>query len=587
MTSVPSSIRPGDVLAGRYTLIDLLSESRGGLFWYAHDRVLARHVALHVIPASDERAPLLLAAAKRSAKVVDPRILRVLDANEIDGRCYVVNEWGAGQSLDNMLDDGPLSPRRAAWIVSEVAATIARAHDAGVTHDRLVPENVMVDRNGSVKIIGFAVDAALHGLPEGRRTTDVVDLAALLYAALVGKWPGVSRSRLPEAPMENGHPLRPRKVRAGIPKPLDIVCEQVLTPYPMQAVGISSAADIQAALTAFVGDPGELANGGDTGPLPAVSLDATQEVAPVPDLPAQEPGAPEPPAPGLSAPSGPQAGMDATQAMVPPTDADWRAPREDAPPPPPALDQPAPKPLFADDDTRRPRSTPEPTADAGATPEFWPWDGAAAASTDTAERDYEEPVPGRSWLRLAAFLAAAVLLFLAAVFAFNAGRDQRDSGSGGKPGDNSSRSSTVLAPVGARDFDPEGDPPTEYPELVKNVLDGDPATTWHTSTYDQQFGPEGLKAGVGIILDLGESKEVGSVDVSVVGAPTSAQLFVLDRRPSTVDGLTPAAAGTASTDQLTLTPDAPVTGRFVLVWLTALPHPAGYRGEISEIVVRS
>ncbi len=58
--AVPHSIRPGDVLAGRYRLVDLLTETGGGRFWRAHDRVLERHVALHVIDADDERAGLTL-----------------------------------------------------------------------------------------------------------------------------------------------------------------------------------------------------------------------------------------------------------------------------------------------------------------------------------------------------------------------------------------------------------------------------------------------------------------------------------------------------------------------------------------------
>ena len=49
---MPASIRPGDVLADRYRLVDLLSESGNGRFWRAHDRVLERHVALHVIEAN-------------------------------------------------------------------------------------------------------------------------------------------------------------------------------------------------------------------------------------------------------------------------------------------------------------------------------------------------------------------------------------------------------------------------------------------------------------------------------------------------------------------------------------------------------
>src|SRR5665811_1321159 len=86
--AVPHGSRPGDELGDRYTLVDLLSESRGGRFWRASDQVLARHVALHVISADDERAPGLLDAARRSAAVQDRRMLRVLDADERDGLVY-------------------------------------------------------------------------------------------------------------------------------------------------------------------------------------------------------------------------------------------------------------------------------------------------------------------------------------------------------------------------------------------------------------------------------------------------------------------------------------------------------------------
>ncbi|HRI98237.1 MAG TPA: protein kinase family protein, partial [Nocardioides sp.] len=165
---MPHATRAGDVLAGRYRLVDLLSESGGGRFWRAHDQILERHVALHVISADDPRADLLQEAARRSATVLDQRILRVLDVERIDHQCFVVNEWGSGTSLDIMLaSNGPLSPRRGAWLVSEVADSIAIAHAHGVAHGLLSPENVLLDTNGSVRIIGFCVDAALHGMPPG------------------------------------------------------------------------------------------------------------------------------------------------------------------------------------------------------------------------------------------------------------------------------------------------------------------------------------------------------------------------------------------------------------------------------------
>jgi serine/threonine protein kinase len=257
---VPHATRAGDVLADRYRLVDLLSESGGGRFWRAHDRVLERHVALHVIAADDPRADLLLDAARRSATVLDQRILRVLDAERIGECCFVVNEWGSGTSLDIMLaSNGPLSPRRAAWLVSEVADSIAVAHARGVAHGLLSPENVLLDNAGSVKIIGFCVDAALHGMTPGDPHHDVVDLAGLLHAALTGRWAGVSPSAVPRVPEAHGRLLRPRQVRAGVPRPLDDLCDELLNPRGQRVRDVrdlASARGVQTFLAAFVGDPG-------------------------------------------------------------------------------------------------------------------------------------------------------------------------------------------------------------------------------------------------------------------------------------------------------------------------------------------
>ena len=220
MTQTPFG--PGTVLAGRFTLEDLLDENDGARFWRATDRILARSVAVHVLPDSDQRAELLLAAARASALVSDGHLLRVLDAASTDGVVYVVNEWGTGVSLDRIIADGPLSPRRAAWVVKEVAEAIMAAHRNGVAHGRLLPENVMISEAGSVKLVGFVVDAVLRARPGShpRRVTggeplsdiesDVLNLAGLLYAALVGRWPGTEGSAIPAVPHEHERPLCPR-----------------------------------------------------------------------------------------------------------------------------------------------------------------------------------------------------------------------------------------------------------------------------------------------------------------------------------------------------------------------------------------
>ena len=160
------AIGPGSLVASRFRLEDLLEEHSGARFWRATDLTLARNVAMHVIARDDPRAAAVLTAARTSATVSDPHILRVLDAVEEDDLVHVVHEWGSGVSLDRLLAEELLDPRRAAWLVREVAEAIAVAHRQGIAHGRLLPENVLLTDAGSVKLIGFVVDAVLHGRPE-------------------------------------------------------------------------------------------------------------------------------------------------------------------------------------------------------------------------------------------------------------------------------------------------------------------------------------------------------------------------------------------------------------------------------------
>ena len=615
-----SSMRPGDVLADRYRLVDLLSENHGARFWRATDTILARHVAIHLVSIEDERAGALRDAARRSATIHEPHLLRVLDTDTLNGQCYVVNEWGEGVSLNNMIVDGPLTPRRAAWLVSEVGEMIATAHANGVAHGRLVPENVLVDEAGAVKVIGFAVDAALHGLPAGRESTDVVDLAGLLYTALTGKWPGVSTSAVPAAPQEHGHPLRPRQVRAGIPRVLDALCEEVLSPYAAaHPQGYTSARRITDALLEYVGDPASVAEAeaalmrGSTSPrIPRIEPtmigivgadEPVFEEAPVEEPPVEEletslmpqvPDSPAPPAP----PTPPVPHADETQAGVPVfydhlDDVGWMTADEPpAPPPPPFEEQPA-KPLFAPDppEGRAARTGRHVAEDAGSE-SFWPW-GTEAPPAIRPEPDPDPgPVPGRSWLRIAGILIACLLVLVAMLYAFNRGRGgdgflggNDDNEPSGAPG----RELSVVKVAEASDFDPFGDPPEENPEEAPDVIDGDEATTWHTLSYKQNFGPGGLKPGIGVLLDLGTSTSVSRVSITFVGNPTGVELRAAsgDQPPSGIDGFDVVAEGTASGDTLELNLDEAVDARYLVVWLTSIPRAGNaFRGEIAEVVVR-
>ncbi len=616
--------RPGDVLADRYRLTDLLTESEGGRFWRAFDSVLQRDVAVHIIACDDERAPLLREAARTSATVLDRRMLRVLDIDEADERCFVVNEWGSGTSLDILLADvGPLSPTVAAWIIAEIADTLALAHDAQVAHGRLVPENVLIDTDGAVRLIGFAVDAALHGLSAGRISTDIADLVGLLYAAMTGKWAGVSRSAVHPAPSSHGHVLRPRQVRAGIPRTLDSLCDHVLNHGGETEVTAAMLAD---SLSDFLGPSAAAAEAWLARIEHAKRGEGTVVLPPLPDPPPREA---EPPAAETGGahrgevsdvPDGAEAADQAatedalaTQAGMPifhedTDEVEWLRHHTEKPAPPPAFDPPPERPLFAPDPedgqpVRRPRSAPVTHGAGGGG--FWPWEstgtgvgtgsGVLPAYVDEDEED-GRPAPGTSMLRLAGIIAACLLVLVACVIAFNLGRGKtplgttkedttqgpsKSSSSSGTP------SATAVTGVTARDFDPQSGN-GENPQEAALAVDGDAGTAWTTLRYIQQFGPAGLKTGVGLVLDLGASHDVSEVDLTTVGSPTSVSIYVSPTNPANLDGLKVSGSTVVTGTKGTVSFDQPVTGRYVVVWLTKLPAVpgGGFQGGIAEAVVK-
>jgi Protein kinase domain len=661
------TIRPGTVLAGRFSLDDLLDESGGAQFWRATDRTLARSVAVHVLPATDPRAGSLLTAARTSALVSDGHLLRVLDAAAEDGVVYVVNEWGGGVSLDKLLVEGPLSPRRAAWVVKEVAEAISTAHRSGVAHGRLLPENVMISDAGSVKLIGFVIDAVLRdnagrdqhrvtgGAPISAHESDVVNLAALLYAALVGRWPGTEGSTIPAAPSDHGRPMRPRQVRAGVPRPLDAICERVLNAdvHP-HMVPIETAHEIYAALSDYIGDPGaaaatigvpvgyeataaidrdELPEGDGTGtdgdtsdlpptgalPLPggrgardagpAADPDATQ--AGVPMFFDEDTGVGWASAPGGRGPRADGAGPGPDHAAA--LDAARREPpprRAPAPPPP----EPPARPLFAEGRsaaagvggsagsvrhdtgsfTSGQRST---GAGNGFVPATWGPDAGQAPPADEGwdGETVGDEVPGRRWLRLAVVLAVVLVLVVVTVTAYNLARDPGSeptpaTGRTGSP--SASTTPSVRVPIrGVSDFDPQGDPSEENPELAPLAVDGKPGTAWRTLTYRGNPELGGLKSGVGLLVDLGEPARVGDVRLRLLGSPTSVQILAApdaDQAPTDTDGLDTVATEDDAGTSADLALRKPVTTRWLVVWLTSLPPaPGGFRGEVAEISLRS
>ena len=220
---------PGTRLGGRYRLEDRVSDASGWAAWKAIDETLARPVAVLTFAPGFPRISEVLTAARAASRLTDARLAQVFDVEDDWDQAYVVMEWVAGDSLDDLLADGPLDPARGAEIVAEAAEAMAAAHASGVPHLCLTPQSLRWTPGGGVKVLGVGIDAALSDTTaDDPALADTRGLAMLLYAALTRYWPGPGMGTLPPAPLADGRPCSPRQVCAGVPASIDEVASQAL-----------------------------------------------------------------------------------------------------------------------------------------------------------------------------------------------------------------------------------------------------------------------------------------------------------------------------------------------------------------------
>lgn len=229
---------PGIRLAGRYRLVDQVSAGSGWTMWKATDETLARPVSVLTFAAGFPRIPEVVTAARAASRLTDSRLAQVFDVEDGGDLAYVVMEWVSGDTLADLITEGPLEPARACALVLEAAQALAAAHAAGQAHLRLTPHSLRWTRSSGVKVTGLGIVAALAGSgladADDPALTDTRDLAGLLYAALTGYWPRESQTGLPPAPIADGIPCTPRQVSANVPPAIDAVVTRALLQRPVR-----------------------------------------------------------------------------------------------------------------------------------------------------------------------------------------------------------------------------------------------------------------------------------------------------------------------------------------------------------------
>ncbi|MGW7363852.1 protein kinase family protein [Streptomyces sp. NPDC054841] len=223
-------LHSGHKLARRYRLEECVTRLDGFSSWRAVDEKLRRAVGVHILPADHPRARSVLAAARSSALLGDPRFVQVLDAVEENDLVYVVHEWlPDAVELTALLASGPMEAHDAFQLVSQVSQAMAAAHREGLAHLRLTPGAVLRSSTGQYRIRGLAVNAALRGISAERpQRTDTEAIGALLYAALTQRWPYENDAYgLSGLPKGVGL-IAPDQVRAGVHRGLSELAMRAL-----------------------------------------------------------------------------------------------------------------------------------------------------------------------------------------------------------------------------------------------------------------------------------------------------------------------------------------------------------------------
>jgi serine/threonine-protein kinase len=211
------SVVVGELIADRYELAELVGTGGMSSVYRAHDRLLERDVALKVLHqqflSDGEQVERFRREARAVAQLSHPNIVTVIDRGEQDGRQYIVFEYVDGENLKSLVErEGPLPERDAIELGLQVARALGFAHEQGLVHRDVKPQNVLLNDGGGTKVTDFGIARSLDvqgGLtqtgtvmgtsdyiaPEQARgsrvdaQSDVYSLGAVLYELLTGEVP--------------------------------------------------------------------------------------------------------------------------------------------------------------------------------------------------------------------------------------------------------------------------------------------------------------------------------------------------------------------------------------------------------------
>ena len=227
-----------------------------GVVYKAEDTRLKRTVALKFLPPDltrDEDAKTRFVHEAQAASALQhPNICTIHDIEHTDDhRMFIVMDCYEGESLKQMIEQGPLPIDKAMEIATQVAQGLAKAHDGGIVHRDIKPANIMIGKDGIVRIVDFGlaklsgqtmltksgsmVGTAAYMSPEQARgeqvdqRTDIWSLGVVLYEMLTGKRPFESDyEQALVYSILNQDPKPMRELRPEAPEAIEKICRRAM-----------------------------------------------------------------------------------------------------------------------------------------------------------------------------------------------------------------------------------------------------------------------------------------------------------------------------------------------------------------------
>jgi eukaryotic-like serine/threonine-protein kinase len=310
-----SRIAQATRLGGRYQLLEEIARGGMATVYRARDEILERHVAVKVLHRSLSADPTFLdrflREARAAAALSHPHVVAVYDWGEDGDDAYLVMEYVDGPSLRDVLRERRrLSPSVATAILAPAARGIAAAHARGLVHRDVKPENILISRDGTVKVTDFGIARAaaattqtfepgsLVGSPHYlspetvsddvcEPRSDVYALGIVLYECVVGLPPFDGETAYTTAIRHTTDRVPPPSDVVDVPEELDAVVAQATAPDPEQR--FADASELEAALRAAI-PPGDVITV-DDGIRPTVIIppERTETVVPSPKPPGPGP----------------------------------------------------------------------------------------------------------------------------------------------------------------------------------------------------------------------------------------------------------------------------------------------------------